>query len=309
VPGAAQGAEKEFVTSAHEINNLIKGDNLRALKQEGWQGLPDKEIKSIVQKYTPEFDAARAAKSEAMSSTVDPTKKSVVGQIAEMGGGQRPDKVTAKDTAIDLIFNKGRKVSDINKLSETIGGDNVGVLLREHLAKTMQRVWPSELARPETTVGAPAKLVDALAGQSWQRENINAALKSAAEAQGLSPNEVRRGFYQLMQTFETYKDLRLAPGVSAGQTQQQAGKNVIGAAAEPFGTTRRFFGQQATSKTYNKIAEIVMSPNGLEQLQAIAKEPKPERVRAVALSIMDQVSQAERNPPGSIPGYFGEETK
>lgn len=292
---AADGSTvPSMITNAHEINNLIKGPNLKALADEGYSGLPSKDIKSLVQEATPEFQDARDAMTKVFTDSVNPANKSVIGQIADMGGGVRPDKVTAKDSAINLIFNNGNKTGDIVKLADAVGGDNVGAMLREHLSKTMQKVWPSELGRTEGTIQAPSKLVDALAGQSWQRQNLDAALKVSAEAQGLNPNEVRRGFYQLMKSFETYKDLRLAPGESPAQVTQVASKNLPGAIAEPFGTARRIFGARATTATYDKIASMVMAPDGLEQLQKIAQQPKPERIKAFITSIVTQAQQEQR---------------
>ncbi len=288
-----QEGQKEFVTNAHKINNLIKEMNAKVSASPDYLGLPVADVKKIMVAGTPEFNAAREAKQISMVRDVNPVKKSLVGQIAEMGGGVKPDKVTAKDSAIDLTFNRGLKPQEIVKLADHIGGDGVGALLREHISKTMQKTWPSDLKRTEQTVNAPAHLVDALAGSNWKRQNINAALEVTAKASGANPQEVQKGFYQLVKALETYKDVKLASGVSPGQTAQTAGTNLPGALAEPFGTTRRVFGAQATTKTYDKLADLILAPDGLKQLEALGRAPAPERLKALAISLITTADQSE----------------
>jgi hypothetical protein len=283
----------EFVTDAHKINNLIKELNLKSF-DDNYRGLPLADVKRIMVGGTPEFDPARAAKRTFIETEINPRKKSLLGQIADMGGGPKPDKITANERAINLVFNSGPKGQEIETLAKEIGPDNVALMLREHLKKAVETKFGADTARIETRLASPSRLVDDIAGQSWKRQNIDAALKIWAEANGQKPQEVQKGFYRLMEAFESYKDLKIAGGVSPSQTQAVAGKNAIGAAAEPFGTTRRLFGARATTKTYQQITDIVLSPDGLAQLRTIAQQPDPQRARALALAVLDQAAQANQ---------------
>lgn len=283
----------EFVTDAHKVNNLIKELSLKVTSNPDYRGLPVADVKKLMVRATPEFDAARGAKQAVIEAEVNPAKKSLVGQIAEMGGGVKPDKVTARDTALNLTFGSGPKATEIERLGAHIGGEGVGSLLREHISKTMQKVWPSDLKRTEQTIGAPAALGDVLAGAKWKRDNIDAALGVLAKSNGQDPKEVQKGFYHLIRALETYKDVKLAPGVSPAATAQIAGTNLPGAIAEPFGSARRLFGSHATTKTYDKLTDIILSPTGLAQLEALAKSPQPERLKALAIGVMTAADAQE----------------
>jgi hypothetical protein len=290
-PLPAGPEQLEFVTDAHKVNNLIKELNAKAYSPD-YRGLPLADVKRLMVSATPEFDSARAAKRSFIEREVNPRQKSLLGQIAGMGGGAKPDKVTANETAINWMFNKGPRGQEIETLAKEIGPDNVALMLREHLKKAVETKFGADTARIEGRIAAPARLVDEIAGAPWKRQNIDAALKVWAEANKQNPKDVQKGFYRLVESFESFKDAKIAGGVSPGMTAAVAGKNVPGALAEPFGTARRVFGARATTKTYQQIADIVISPDGLERLKAIAQQPDPQRARAMALGVMAQAVQA-----------------
>lgn len=288
-----EGAVSPYLTNAHQINNLIKGDNLRALKKDGLAGLPDKEIKSIVQAFTPEFDAARNAKQTFMETRVNPAQKSLLGQIAGLGGGQRPDKVTAGDRAVELVFSKTtEQPAAIKELAGQIGGDGVGQLLREHISKNLNNVIKASKDQGQQ-VQTPVDFVHAIAGTTAQRKNLEAAIIENAQAQGANPWAVRNGFYKLLKALETTKDLKIAGGVDRASTGFEAGKSVAGAAVAPASRAGRWLWERTTAKTYTEIANLVTSKDGLKQLEAIAKAPGQDLARQLLYSTVSATAEGE----------------
>jgi hypothetical protein len=287
------GVASKYLTNAHQINNLIKGDNLRALKKEGLAGLPDKEIKALVQAATPEFDAARTAKQTFMENNVNPAQKSLLGQIANLGGGQRPDKVTASDRAVDLVFSKTvDQPQAIKELAGQIGGDGVGQLLREHISKNLNATIKASKDQGHQ-VQTPVDFVHAIAGTPAQRKNLEAAIIENATAQGANPWAVRNGFYKLLKALETTKDLKIAGGVDRASMGFEAGKNLAGAAVAPASRAGRWLWERATAKTYSQIADMVTAKGGLAQLEAIAKAPGQDLARQILFSTVSATAAGE----------------
>lgn len=286
-------AANKFLTNGHQINNLIKGENLKDLGEAGMSGKTAMDIKKLVQSFTREFDAARAVKSDFMTTKVNPVEKSLIGQIAKMGGGPQDNKITVSEGMLDRVFNKGSP-SEITDLGNRLGPEIVSNLLREHISRTMERVWKAspDTARVEDTVQTPAKLVNALYGSEAARKNIDAALVMAARANSQNPSAVKKGFNEFLQGMESYKDLRLMGASSARQTEQIAGQSLAAGATAPVSTGRSFFRGKATEQTYNQIADYITNPKGLKLLEAIAREPAPERKRAMLIGIVTEVENS-----------------
>lgn len=275
------------------INNLLKDLNTRAEK-EGYKGLSMDEVKAAIRQATPEFQPARDAMSSTIASTVNPAKKSLLGQLADQGGGIRPDKATATTRSLDIVFPKDVRQPDaILELGHQLGGDRVGELLREHLSRSMEQ--SVKLSAEAGRMQQPFDFVKAIAGTNAQRQNLEAALKVTSEAMGANPAAVRNGFYKLMRAFETTKDLKLPASVDRAVLQQQAGLNAPGLLVAPQSRLGRVLWEKATEKTFKEIAAIVTSPDGLKQLEAIAKAPGYFPASAYARSILSS-TMASQNP-------------
>jgi hypothetical protein len=282
---------QKFVTSQHKINNLIKELNLKATKDD-YKGLPVEDVKGMLKTLTPEFDPARAAKETVMKNTVNPAQRGLTGQIMQMGGGVRPDKATAKDTALTMVFPKDRpQPQAIIQMGKEMGGDQVGLLLREHLARNMETSTAIKSSFGEQVQG-PFRFVEHVAGTNAQRQNLEAALKVTAEANKVNPGAVKMGFYKLMRAFESTKDLKLPENIDRAALQQQSGATIPGFLIAPNSRLGRFFWEKTTAKTFDKIAELVLSKDGLKQLEAIGRSPKADTARQTAISILTASQQA-----------------
>jgi hypothetical protein len=287
----------KFVTSKHVINNMIKELNQTAEK-EGYKGLALDEAKAVMKAATPDFDDARSAKTAVMNRDYNPASKGLTGDLASMGGGVRPDKTTARESALKIVFPDNRpQPQAILQLEKTMGGDGVGQLLREHLSQQMQ-------SATGMAGKGPAGFVSAIAGTNAQRQNLNAALDVTARANGGNPQEVRRGFYMLMKAFDSFKDLKLPAEIDRAALAQEAGKNLAGVAVAPHSRLGRWFWERATAKTYNQIADIVLAPDGLKKLQEIAKSQDPATARQAAISILSSTMLAD--PGAQSPGNMNE---
>lgn len=286
VPAATPSMPKEH------LNNLIKDLNVLSM-QEGWKGLPVGDLKAVLKSYTPEFEAARAAKSAVMSSDVNPMRQGLAGQINRMGGGTDVGKYTAGDI-VKLVFPADKaQPAAIGKLAQDIGADQVGMLLREHLTSSWQHVSKGLHGRE----GAPADFVAAIAGNSSMKSNLNAGLDAAAKAQGLNPGAVRNGFYELTNALGTYKDLKLSTGVGGATTAFEAGKSIAGMAVAPQSRLGRYLWERASAKTYQKIADMVTSADGLAQLERIARTPDPKLKAALVRGVIAGAVESGGNTP------------
>lgn len=285
VPPVPKGSKMTFLDSSHQVNNIAKELKLMATKED-FKGLPIKDAIALFNKYTPEFDAARQAKSTIMDSTVNPAQQGLAGQIAQMGGGLKSDKHTATDRALSIVFPPTQPQGlAIHQLAKDMGPDAVGELLREHVNKTLQQVLRGEDKSPRS-------FVSAIYESPAQKENVNAALEVLAAKQGRNPADVKAGFQKLMDAMDSYKDLKMAVGVSPGAVSEQAGQNVVGTVAQPLSSTRRIAGRITTAGTYEKIADLVTAKDGLAKLEKISKQPKSETLRQLMVGTFTSTSEA-----------------
>lgn len=283
LPGAT--TTPTFLDSSHQINNIAKELKLMATKED-FKGLPTKDAIALFNQYTPEFDAARAAKSNVMQSTVNPAQQGLAGQLAQMGGGIKADRQTATDRALNIVFPPTQPQGlAIHQLASDMGPDAVGELLREHVNKTLQQVLRGENKSPRS-------FVSAIYESPAQKENINAALEVLAQKQGRDPSDVKTGFQKLMDAMDSYKDMKMAVGVSPTATAEEAGQNLFSRVVQPFKAANRIGNQVVTEGTYSKIADLVTSKDGLQQLEAISKAPKSETLRQLLAGVLTSSSEA-----------------
>ncbi len=270
----ASGKPIEQGVSKGYLNNMLKDLNTR-LEKEGYKGLALAELKDLLRQATPEFKPARDAKAAFMKDGVHPVEKGLTGDLARMGGGVKPDRTTATTRALEIVFPKDKvQTGEIRELADNLGKQGVAELLREHLSRTMEMTvkLSAEAGRPQQ----PFKYVEAIAGTNAQRQNLDTALKIAAEDAGANPAAVRNGFYKLMRAFESYKDLKVPASVDRAALQQMAGENAFGYLVAPNSKIGRWTWEHRTAKTFKTISDTVMSPDGLKKLEAMARSKDPE---------------------------------
>jgi len=277
------------------INSSVKELGDRAFK-EGYSGLATAKGKGILAEGSPEFQAAREAKSKVMTEELNPAQKGLTGELAGMGGGVRPDKATAKMTALSLVFPQDvAQPAAIRELGKQIGGEGVGELLREHLSRSMQKAVT--LTAESNKAQQPFSFLKTVAGTDAQRKNLDAALITTSEAMGANPFAARNGFYKLMKAFDTFKDLKIASGVDKAALGQQASSNTLGKLIAPQTGVRRWQDFLTSEKTFKRIAEVVTSKDGLAQLEALAKTQDPSIIGRYAASLVSAANSLEATDP------------
>lgn len=278
------------------VNNYIKTLNTKAFK-EGYAGRGLADAEDIIRAGTPEFQAARNAKADFIKGTTNPVKKGLTGQLANMGGGVKQDKYTANAQAITNTISKTRgQAQEIAELSKQIGPDNVTALFQEHLtsarnaALTPTTSLATEVQQPyfiqANSRGAPGSAL---------RENVDASLRAAAKSYGIPAAQLQGSFHKLMDALESFKHLKIAGGVDAASIDGVAGANAASKATAPFAEFRRYFQDVARARTYKKIAEIALDPEGAKLLVAIATSKKPDTINALIRGVIQQ-SQATDVP-------------
>lgn len=266
-----------------ELNNIIKDLNTLTQK-EGWSGLGGTRVGQLLKDYTAnDFGAARNAKAKFTADQVEPMQQGLAGDIAHARGGPQNNRYTAAESTLTNVFplDKAQPLA-IKKLAEDVGGEQVGLLLREHLTRNFERAAKGA----EENVTSPAKFVEAVVGTPAQRKNVEAALMESATAQGQNPQAVKAGFQQLINAFATYKDLKVASGVSGANLQFSAGTSAAGSAIAPQSRLARYVWEKTSEKAFQKIADMVASKDGLAQLEAIARRRDPSYTTALVAGML-----------------------
>ncbi len=284
----------------HEVNNLAK--TLGALvggKPAEWGNLPKKDLLGILKGATPEFDAARAAKRAVMEGDVSPFRQSVAGQISQMGGGPNENKFTATRDIAGMLFPINRaQPSQVRKFSKDLGPEALGQVLREHATTAFENA-----ARGSNTTQTPAEFVKNFVGSmdtsSPQWQNIDAAYREIAKFHGQNPAAVSKGLKEFMHALYTYKDVRITPSTSTAATDFAASQSVGGFLAAAVSQLGRTVRERTAANTYQKLADMVTSPDGPKLLEAIARAPdysaKAAVMRGVIASVM---ARDEEKSPG-----------
>jgi tetrahydromethanopterin S-methyltransferase subunit F len=186
----------------------------------------------------------------------------------------------------------------------------------EHLAAADPEAFPSivqkwltkETGASRTLQGgreAPTSLNDFLSNVygvsgSNKRQNFGATMEGVALSQGKDPAAVRTGAEKLLDALQVVsRDRELASGVDTSAVKQAAqgtavaeGAKMVGLAiGKPFG---RALDRVMFQRTYKQIADALTSPNGVAELEALAKyDPSGEKAKSIVLNILRASGMAQ----------------
>jgi hypothetical protein len=284
--------------SQHELNNLIKDLNKQiAANPTTWGNLPKKDLAGILKEATPEFNAARQAKRDYMTSTVNPFRESVAGQIARTGGGPQEGKFTATRNFASMLFPADRvQTTQIREYSRNVGQDSLGTLLFEHINSAFERAAQSA-TRGEQVPGLFVKDLAGSSSSSPRWANISTGIQELAKGNGQNPSAVVKGFREVLDGLATFKDAKISSTTEAASTTFTAGKSALGTLAAANSAIRRGLWERATAKTYQELARMATSPKGLQEFEAIARAPdfntKSALIRGLLTSVM---AESEKSP-------------
>lgn len=293
------------IPKLRELNNILKDLNAKT-QEAGYSGYVKNVIKQAYRDMTPEYEDAREAMKTAIDETVNPAKKGLLGQIAGLGGGVKPDRVTATERMLDLVFPSGRaQPQEIKELGKYLGPDAMAEITREYLSRAMNKAATESLSG---TLQKPFAFRAAVYGSPAQKQNLEAALEVASRAAGANPAAVKDGFRKILDAFESFADLKIPGGIDSTTLEQQAGKNVISPFIALMSRLARSTDQHFTEKTYTKIAEVLTSPTGLKQLEIYAKQPTINRLKPImsAILVESQTTDDPETRNALVPGASGE---
>jgi hypothetical protein len=288
--------EGHWVTDSNAVSQIYKELNEDFPDLGSLDSVAASKMRTIFKENTPEFDAARSAFSEHKTEIENPLKKSLTGQVAEAGGGVQPDKITANQRIMTLVFPKDAAQPDrIRKLAQDFrnAGDNEALagVTREYITRAMEtHLAPGSSSKFK--FNAPGELANSIYGTNAQRVNLEAAIGEVAKDQGLKPSLVVKGFKNFFDALETYKDVRLTGGVNSGELALEAGKTKAGGALSPFFTARRAVENLVMRKAYGEIADVMISPDGLKKLEELSKfSPYSDSANMLIMDIVTSINQ------------------
>lgn len=288
--------ERLLPTPKGHVNRILMEMN-DLPEAEGVRGFANETSKRMLRDYTPEFQPARDAMSSHIDNVVNPAKKGLVGDIANVGGGVRPDKMTAGDQIFRIVFNSNRpQGTEIRKLTKQIGPDNMGELLREHIIQNANRVFKKTSAAG--TLDQPAKFSQAITGTAAQRENLRAAIEAVAPHYKIDGKAASHGFNRLVRALDSTHFMQLPSSIDRSALGQQLGESATSLVVAPHSRVGRWFTENARSRAVNQIADLVTDPDGLRKLERLAKTEEPSAAAALARALVaDSINQAKQDEP------------
>lgn len=289
----------EYITDGSQLNGILQ-DVRATLDQVGVAnpinrraaGIGKEEIYNIREELGQAFEPIRVA-NEAFrlrrSQVTEPMEKSLVGQFAQMGGGVKSDKYTARQNALQMMFPKDRDMTqEIRQYAQQTSPETVVRMGAEYLGQALENAVT--LSRGAERLQQPFKFVEAVAGTRAQQRNLNEMLKQTAEAYGQDSTAVRIGFYKVMKALESTKNLKIRSSINPVDVEKQAGENVAAFGLAPMSRTARALSDRVTARAYRDITKIIMSPDGLQQLERIAKTPGNAEARAWIFATLPQAT-------------------
>ncbi len=272
-----------------EMNNMVKDMNTLA-EQEGYKGLAPAIAKTILKDATPQFDAARAAKADFIATRVNPVQKGLVGQLAQAGGGPQADRLTARDSMLNLVFPDTRSQPQaIGELTTNLGGDATGKLTAAYMNRASNQVFKDT---PGLGLHQPFDYIAQIAGNDAKRANLTQAISDYNPA-------AMQSFNDMADALRTTKHLNIPGGIDTSQVLEQAGSNPLNYLANAFYTTRRYITDKTSKKAMTQIADIMTAPDGIQQIMQIAASPMDTPLRPYAQAVIASMqNQSQPQPNG-----------
>lgn len=272
--GKLRDAEGNWVRDSNAINQLYKEMGQELTRLDDFKALPLLEVKALWKRYTPQFQAARDAYHDVQTTLVEPTKRSLTGQVAQQGGGPQADRVTAKDSMLNLLFPKdAAQPQQLTGLARDLRGtsqsDALAQGLREHLSKALEVTLAPKEGLPN--LKGPGEFVSRIYGTNAQQTNLQTALTEIAKQQKLAPRQVVRGYDNLFKALDSYNRLIVPKESSAMEVGRIAERSLPALMVAPFGRTARALEDITRAKTHQQVADLLLSPGGLAKLEQLGK--------------------------------------
>ena len=298
-----------FLSNGRDINDVLKAysNSIKAQTRSAnpidagfakyMQGLISATRDDLGEAFTP-IKQANAAWLKRRQEVTNPMQQGLTGQLAQMGGGVKPDKYTARANAVQMVVSPNRRqVPEINQLAKDIGDPSVAALLREHFTDAMEKATGKLPPSLPERLGNIYNMSQGMRGapDSALRANTDAMLRAAARDTKVPAAELQAGFHKLMDSLEeAFRNNTLAGAVDRTSLQQTAGRNVVAAGIATQSRLGRYAQDLYMARTHRKLIDLAMRPDGVELFLKIAKEKRPGVVQAYARTVASSVlAQAE----------------
>lgn len=293
-----------FLSNGRDINDVLKAysNSVKAQTRSAnpidagfakyMQGLISATRDDLGEAFTP-IKQANAAWLKRRQEVTNPMQQGLTGQLAQMGGGVKPDKYTARANAVQMVVSPNRKqVPEINQLAKDIGDPSVAALLREHFTDAMEKATGKLPPSLPGRLGNIYNMSQGMRGapDSALRANTDAMLRAAARDTKVPAAELQAGFHKLMDSLEeAFRNNTLAGAVDRTSLQQTAGRNAVAAGIATQSRLGRYAQDLYMARTHRKLVDLAMRPDGVELFLKIAKEKRPGVVQAYARTVASSV--------------------
>jgi len=273
---ALEGGGPNFLNIKPEKARLERAN---ALVRDAW--------KSTVAADDTPLGEATAAFARHRETVVDPLKASVVGRMAGTRG-MTADQESAIRTKLTQVFTKGAtregrsEIRELYKgLEQVEGGPQAFVNAgKTHIADLFDEATASTSIRTSPQIAAALR--KAFYGTKQQEASTNELLAQMAIASGKSPKDVAEGFKRFLSVAGSMAE-RPARVTSfpAAEASRIAGESktaaVLKGVSSPFLRAGQRVEMAVNRGTMRAMDQIFSSPDGLQQLQELAKLPLMSR--------------------------------
>lgn len=277
-----------WVTDKRKVNELYKllGDSMRNADPT-LRLIPQFEAKKVFRAATPEFQPARNAFRQIMEGEYNPLARSVVGKIAQAGGGPQADRLTASKALVSALGEMSpAEIRLIGHTARQSGNPTAfNTAVRQHFVSKLEQLRETSRGFPDLELGGK------LAGQFRTASGAldpqtTEMLRQIAINNKIAPNELVAGYARFFQTLNATRHVGFParPELSGLETQQAASKNLPSLMVAAMSRTARYWENVVRGKQYKEIADVLTSPEGVQQLRVLAKQPPTSRGAQLVVS-------------------------
>ena len=279
-----QYLDDKYTTMLAQNNGKVTGE-MRAY-QEGRVNLL-KKADDIVRDYKPARDQYQATRERLMLPIAETP---IIGMAQTSDLPKQLGELFGKNAA-DFAIGPNKITTTVKELAKqdpTLPKEFLNQYMRASLEKVQ-----SAATRQAGTVGP--KFADTIVKNETQLKNLEAAFK---EIYGQSGSQAVRGLKNTLEILEA-QGRRLAAGsptIEKGMLAEKSVSAVAKTAKNPLQGLGNMYQSFFYGRDYEKIARAITSPDGVKQLEKIAKLNKDKRQQGLAIVEFQRIIEATDEP-------------
>lgn len=249
------------------------------------------QMRTMIADLVPEMKSVNAAHRQALGEDVSEVARSLTGRVAQRGRGPQEMRETATEGILNEIFpatrNQAEEIvgmgQDLSKYASYADSQGLGreaaqareamaAALRERMNISLNKAGADVGGFPNANIGGD--FVRDVYATPAQKANIQAAVQQSVLAQGRTAADAQRavkGFDNLMEALNTFNRVSLVEGVSPHEFHRAAGNSTLAKVSAPFASLRELGQRLARGSTAEEISAVLSSPQGIDQLEALAR--------------------------------------